>query len=479
MQKVRLRSNLEKILGCTIDNDDLVTRYYSVDASAYKIRPGVIVFPKDENQVVQIVRFASKNNVAVTPRGAGTGLVGGALGSQIIMDFKNMNALKINKNSVTVQPGVIKGVLDESLARQKKFFSPNPSIGRYCTVGGMLGTNAGGGHALKYGSVIDNLLEITIVDGRGRKIRLPNNGDIGSRILNIAGQTCGKNYPNVSKNSCGYRLDSVTDIKQTHKVMAGSEGTLGITVSAKFKIRNMPKSKVLSIIAYNSTKNIQNDLIDIKKLGPSAVEYLDRFTINNIGYKFPKSTAASLFVEFDEKPKTKSKRLKKTVVGGRIILSVDKKNEIAKWWNYRNSALAYSIKTVKKERLAPHIIEDSAVPVEKFNELFSLVEKINKKYGTKTIVYGHAGNGNLHVRLVVKKYSEPVLKKITLEFFGEIFKLGGTITAEHGDGLARSEFVKLQYGAKNYRLFKKLKKTLDPKNILNPGKIIADTHTNS
>ena len=121
----------------------------------------------------------------------------------------------------------------------------------------------------------------------------------------------------------------------------------------------------------------------------------------------------------------------------------------------------------------PHVIEDVAVPVEKINSIFCIIEKINKKYKTRTVVYGHAGNGNLHIRLVKAKYSQSLLKDTTREFFDEVFKIGGTITAEHGDGLARSIFVKTQYGSKNYQSFKKLKKTLDPNSILNPGKIIS------
>ncbi len=468
----QLRKHLEKKFDCTIQDDDLILNYYSVDASCYQIRPQAVVFPNNENEIIQLVKFANKNNISITARGAGTGLVGSALGKGIILDLKNMNKIKILKKSVIVQPGTIKGILDKKLLKRKKFLAPNPSVGKYCSMGGMIGTNASGSHALKYGSVVDNMLQVTIIDGTGKKIKLPNTDGTGKQIFEIAKQIDTTMYPNTSKNSCGYMLNSVMDINHTHKVIAGSEGTLGIIVSAKFKILDIPKQKSLLVIAYDSEKSISNDLMNILKLNPAAVEYVDKKTIKNIKHEFPKNTCLLLFVEFDENVIQKVTKTKK-IVEGKVILCINNKNQIAKWWNYRNLALSYSLSTISKQRLVPHVIEDSAVPVEKFDKLLLIIQKINSKYKTKTVMYGHAGNGNLHVRLVAKKPSKALLKNASAEFFKEILKLHGTITAEHGDGLARSEFVKAQYGSRNYKMFKKLKKILDPGDILNPDKIIT------
>jgi len=140
-------------------------------------------------------------------------------------------------------------------------------------------------------------------------------------------------------------------------------------------------------------------------------------------------------------------------------------------------SLHYSLKSIKKEKRLPHIIEDAAVPLENLSKLFVVLNKINKKYKTRSIVYGHAGNGNIHVRLVSDTKKNTIIKNIATQYFEEVIKLGGTITAEHGDGLARSEFIKKQYGAKNYKVFKEIKKFFDPKNVLNPGKIITKKST--
>ena len=155
----------------------------------------------------------------------------------------------------------------------------------------------------------------------------------------------------------------------------------------------------------------------------------------------------------------------------RKLNKIQSEKEIQRWWKYRDLALAYSLKSIKTKDRVPHIIEDAAVPLEKLGELFSLVEHINKKFQTRSVMYGHAGNGNIHVRIISNRKNIRSLQKISLEYFDRVIKLGGTITAEHGDGIARSEYIEKQYGTKNYLVFKELKKMFDPKKILNPGKI--------
>ena len=135
------------------------------------------------------------------------------------------------------------------------------------------------------------------------------------------------------------------------------------------------------------------------------------------------------------------------------------------------------MKSIKKENRIPNIIEDVSVPIENILKLFLTLKKINKKYKTKSIAYGHAGNGNIHIRLIAQRKNKKMIKKLATQYFDSAINLEGTITAEHGDGLARSEFVKKQYGQKNYKIFKKIKMFFDPENILNPGKIISKKST--
>jgi len=460
------------IKGQVLKNKEILN-FYSVDASLYQIIPDVVVIPETEKDVITTVKFANRKKIPLTVRGAGTGLVGGSLNTGIIVDLKNLCQIKISKKFAIVQPGVLKGNLDIFLEKNGKFFPPNPSIGSYCAIGGIIGNNASGSRTLKYGSTIDNILEITFIDGKGEKIILPKEERVGNKILKLAQKINLERYPKTSKNSCGYRLDSIKSIKDTHKILAGSEGTLGIMVSAKIRIRDIPLTKYLFIVEYNSLQKAANDCLFIKKTNPSAIEFVDKSTLLNFNFKFKRNTNCILFVEYDSNLGSCEKELKK-IIGPLRIKKIRLEKEIQKWWKYRDLALSYSLKSIRMEERVPHIIEDAAVPIEKLEKLFELINKINKKFHTKTVMYGHAGNGNIHVRLISSQKNKEKLQKISKEYFEHVIKLGGTITAEHGDGIARSPFVKKQYGDQNYKTFKELKKALDPNWILNPGKIISD-----
>jgi len=475
-----MKKSILKTLQSTIQGDVFFQKefreFYSVDASSYQIIPKVIVIPKNEKDVINAVKIAKKFKISVTVRGAGTGLVGSALNNGIILEMKNFNSIKLAKDNVTVGPGTVKGKLDKKLEEHKKFFPPNPSIGSFCSIGGMLGSNSSGSRSLKYGSVIDNVTEITFIDGNGNKITLPKNKRVSKKILGFAKKIDEKRFPNVTKNSSGYRIDKVKSINDSHKVVIGSEGTLGIILSAKLKIKDNPRKRILLVIEYKSIRDATKNCIEINKTKPTAIEFVDRTTINQIKFKFDRKTMCLLFVEYDENISSNEKKIK-LIITGKIIKKLKKDSDIFQWWKHRDLSLYYSLKSIKQEKRIPHVIEDAAVPLKNLSKLFSVLNKINKKYKTRSIVYGHAGNGNIHVRLVSDRKKITIIKNIAIQYFEEVIKLGGTITAEHGDGLARSEFIKRQYGAKNYKVFKEIKKFFDPKNVLNPGKIITNKST--
>ena len=461
---------LKKIIEGEISQESEILRFYSVDASLYQVIPKMVVFPKNEKDVIKVVKFANKNKLSVTARGAGTGLVGNSLNTGIIMDLKNMKSIKGSKKFVKVQPGVLKGDLDNYLKSNKKFFPPNPSIGAYCSIGGIIGNNASGSRTLKYGSTIDNISEITFVDGNGKKIKLPNDKIFGKKILKLSEKIDIKNFPKTSKNSCGYRLDQIKSINDTHKILVGAEGTLGIIVSAKLKIKDIPIKRILFVIEYTSLQKAAEDCLRIRDTNPSAIEIVDNQTLKNFKQHFKNNIECLLFVEYDSDFVISEKQLKKIVNHGNLN-KIKSEDKIQEWWKYRDHALSYSLKSIKSEERVPHIIEDAAVPLEKLGKLFSKIEQINKKFHTTTVMYGHAGNGNIHVRIISNRKKVKSLQKISQEYFDNVIKMGGTITAEHGDGIARSEFIEKQYGKNNYLLFKELKKMFDPNKILNPGKI--------
>ena len=471
-----MKKSIIKALESSIKGDVFSQKefrnFYSVDSSSYQIIPMVVIVPKNEKDIIKVIKIANEFKSSVTVRGTGTSLVGNALNREIILDMKNFKSIKMGKNHVTVGPGINKGDLDKKLEQHKKFFPPNPSIGSFCSVGGMIGNNSSGSRSLKYGSMIDNVAEIIFIDGDGNKISLPKNKNISKKILDFSKKTDLEKFPNVTKNSSGYRIDKVKSIKDSHKLIIGSEGTLGIVLSIKLKIKEKPKKRILYIIEYTSIINASKNCMKINKTKPSTIEFVDKITLDHINFKFSPKTKCLLFVEYDENI-SESRRKIRSKVTGKIIKELKKDSEINQWWKYRDSSLFYSLKSIKKEERIPHVIEDAAVPLEKLSKIFEILKKINKKFDAKTIVYGHAGNGNVHVRLISNRREIKIIKKIAIQYFDEIIKLGGTISAEHGDGLARSEFIKKQYGEKNYKIFKEIKKYFDPKNILNPGKIIT------
>ncbi|TRZ79890.1 MAG: FAD-binding oxidoreductase [Nitrosopumilales archaeon] len=466
---------LSKIVKCTVLWDDYARNFYSVDSSSYTLRPSVVVIPHNESDIIKIIRFAKRYSIPLTPRGAGTGLVGSALGRGIIIDMKNLDEIKLGNNFVKVGSGVFKGQLDKILKKYNRFIGPNPSIGPFCTIGGMIGTNASGTHSLKYGSMIDNLVEIRMVNSSGKIIKLPDKTDL-KKIIGIIPPRISESFPKVSKNSCGYRIDKIHSKKDMHKIIAGSEGTLGIVTSVKIKTFAHPKKILLLVIHYKTLLEAVKDVQRIISLKPSAIELVDSNIVKHIKIKIPSNTGCLLFVEFDDKIESNKNYIQK-IISGKIIRTESNTNKIKELWSFRNSALAFSLKSITKNETMPTLIEDAVVPVKRLPLLLKILDIITKKYDLKMIIYGHAGNGNLHIRPILKRKDKHLIKNIASEFFSSIVEIGGSITGEHGDGLARSEFVKLQYNNEVYSIFKKIKKQFDPQNILNPGKIISNQST--
>ncbi|MBI3841680.1 MAG: FAD-binding oxidoreductase [Thaumarchaeota archaeon] len=477
MKSKEIGPDLERIVKGHVLWDKHSLDLYSVDSSSYILRPLVITIPKDESDVIRILKYAAKNKIGITPRGAGTGLVGSALGRGIIIDLRNFNKIRIGHNHVEADCGVFKGNLDEALRKKGGFFPPDPSIGPYCTIGGMVATNASGSHTLKYGSTIDNLLSVRMIRSDGKIMHLPSKSQFANRIYDITRSDGKSGFPDITKNSCGYRLDAVTSKLNLQKLIAGSEGTLGIIISTKLKILPIPKKNALMVLAYRSIRKAAIDSPKIVKLKPSALEIVDKNIIKYINVILPKDIECLLFVEFDSRIKSSVKILQNIISDAKIVKILTKKSEIKKWWKYRNSALSYSLRSIASNQTMPTVIEDAVVPVEKLVLLVDLIEEVSEKYGIKFVLYGHAGNGNLHIRPILRQRNKKLIKKIATEFFSKLIQMGGCITAEHGDGLARSEFVKMQYGNRIYSVFDKVKRQFDPKNILNPGKII--THKSS
>lgn len=473
MKPQKIGLEIQKMISGQVLWDKQSRDLYSVDASSYLVKPQVVVLPKNEQEVIAILKYAARNRISVTPRGAGTGLVGSALGNGIILDLRHFDKIRVGPNYVEAGSGVFKGNLDYALEKIGRFFGPNPSIGPYCTVGGMVATNASGSHSLKYGSTIDNLLDVKIITSQGKIVQFPSDSQFARNIFKVISSDVQRKFPRVSKNSCGYRLDAIKKKSDLQKIIAGSEGTLGIIISAKLRTLPSPKKIMLMILVYKTISHAAIDSAKIVKLKPSALEIVDHNIIKHLKAELTKNAKCLLFVEFDSNTIKAKKSLQKIITNAKIVKTLTKKDEVKKWWGFRNSALSYSLRSITPNESMPTVIEDATVPVEKLVFLVDIINKVSKKYRIRFVLYGHAGNGNLHIRPILRCKNKKLIKKIANEFFSQVIKMGGCITGEHGDGLARSEFVKMQYEKSVYSAFEKIKNHFDPQNILNPGKIIT------
>lgn len=432
---------------------------YSVDSSGHSAVPRAVVVAGCEGDAEEAVRVAAEHGTSVTVRGAGTGLAGGALNSGIILDMRRLCHVRCEGGVVAAGAGATRGVLDGVLAAAGRFFAPNPSVGPFCTVGGMVGCNAGGSRSLKYGTVIDNLEEVTFVDGRARRITLPRDSGVGADVLRLARAAGAGSFPRVSKNSCGYRADRVRGIADSHRIIAGSEGTLGIVLSARLRTRRLPRSRRLSVLRYATPAHAAADCAAIRRTRPSALEFVGEEVARRIGGGLGRGGGCLLFVEHD------CGGSPGPAASGAVAASAEGERGVARLWRHRDMALHHSLRGAGGGG-GPQGMEDAAVPRAMLGGLLGLLGGMGG-----AVTYGHAGDANIHARLA----AEPAggMGAAEARYFGRVLAMGGTITAEHGDGIARSAFVRAQYGAATYAAFGRIKGYFDPRNVLNPGKIVA------
>lgn len=509
----KVQKDLRAIVDGDVQFDEISRILFSTAACMYQIKPMGVVAPKNKNDVIKIVRYAHENNIPITPRGAGSSLAGQAVGSGIIIDFtKYMNKiLEINEkeNWVRVQPGVIFGNLLEALKPYQKFFPPDPSSGKFCTIGGMVANNSGGAHSVKYGTTKDHVLELEVVLSDGEMIqtkRIPaSNGSLKSpypensfasqifkgayRIISSHKDVIDKRTPDVSKNASGYNLKETVSNGgyDLSKLFTGSEGTLGVVTEIMLRLTDLPRERAALLAYFDSLDKAGQALVKILKSGPSALEIMDRYFFDfarendpHFDEILPKNLEAALLIEYEgediqsvrnEIEAQEKELLKKTKLAFGSEKAYDPAEQ-AKLWAVRSSAWSL-INKVKGRRRPQNFIDDIAVNPAKIPEYLRGLYKIFAKYDVIAINYGHAGNGNIHVNPLLDLKDPEDLERLRglAKDVAELgISLGGTISGEHGDGLVRSPFLKDLWGPV-YDYFEEIKALFDPQNIMNPGKI--------
>ncbi len=477
-------------------DDEWTRKINSVDASHYLLCPSIVLHPFDESDLQAISRYCHSRRLPITARGAGTGLLGQSLTNGVVVDFtKHMNKiLEIEDEYAIVQPGVVKGVLDKELRKRGKFLPPDPASSNYCTLGGMIANNSSGPHGLAYGSIINFLKAVNVVHSNGT-IDTFDESDHGSKyatqLIGLVSDNINliqNGYPLVSKNSCGYRLDAVIGANHysPQKVFAASEGTLGLVASASIRVLDIPAHRSLLILAFEDPIAAAASVPTLLKFHPVAVELLDTSLYSRESNEVSRSHGGSsyteciVFVEFaaDCMREVESKLSTCKAKIASSCTSVETASDqvsIDRAWATRKGQLNNIMKLTVGSRRPVGLIEDTVVNTNFLPEYVQFLLNLYHENNLNYVIYGHLGNGNLHTRPLMDLESPSeleLLKSLADRVFSKVIQQRGTISGEHGDGLARIDFIPKVYGGPIFSLFKKVKKLFDPTYLLNPGKKI-------
>lgn len=510
----------EHLVGEVMTSAD-AREYFSTDGSVLKVMPQIIAYPRTEQDVRKAARFAWQlaergRIVPITARGGGTDQGGGAIGSGVMMVFPaHMNkilSLNTGKKTVTIQPGINYGKLQQALHTHGLFLPPFPASQEYCTVGGAIANNAAGEKTIKYGSTREfvNSLRVVLANGEvietrrltkrelNQKMGLPTfEGEIYrtlDALLKENQQLIESSYFDITKNAAGYDLGLIRGKKGTFDLtplIVGSQGTLGIITEAVLGVENFNPSTTLLAAQFDSIAAAGKAVLELRKLTPSSLEVVDDKLLEFIDEHNPSQLGKSiqkpfskiiLLIEFDDTSnrtqKKKSKKARKILskLASDIVQTTDE-HEQEDLWKIRHSAAAVLWQTIGTKKAVP-IIEDGVVPPEKFTEFIEQAYKLFESFDLKIAVWGHAGNANLHMQPFMdlsQVGDRQKVFKVMDAYYKMVIDLGGSTSGEHNDGRLRAPYLEDLYGKEVYELFKNVKQIFDPYGTMNPGVKLGTT----
>ncbi|HEY5803301.1 MAG TPA: FAD-linked oxidase C-terminal domain-containing protein [Lysobacter sp.] len=451
-----LHAEMAALLGDGWRSDPSERLAYAYDNSRRQSLPDAVALPTTREQVVALVRACRAHGVAVVARGRGTNTTGAAVpvAGGVVVSFERMNRIidiRPGDRCAVVEPGVLNGDLQAALKPHGLFWPPDPTSAGYSSIGGNLACNAGGPRAVKYGASRDNVLALTAVTGTGELIH------------------CGTA---TTKGATGYDLQ---------RLLVGSEGTLALIVEASLRLTPAPRSRRALRAIYRDVSSAAKAVARLmaQPLTPSMLEFMDadavRLARDVGGADLPHDAGALLMVEADGDSETLAhdiEALMRAAEGDGLISIDDAADEAAreKLWAARK-ALSPSLRT-----LAPgKINEDVVVPVSRIPQLVDGVQALSREFSLPIVCFGHAGNGNLHVNLLYDP-ADSSQSESAHAAMGRVFaltlSLGGTLSGEHGIGLAKREFMPLAIDAPTLAMMRAVKAAFDPDGILNPGKLL-------
>ena len=496
---------------------DKVSRaLYSTDASVYQIEPVGVVVPRSRNDLIRLVTICAAFRCPITMRGGGTSQAGQAIGPGLVVDtskyLRTILDLNVAERWARVEPGLVLDELNAHLKPHGLRFAPDISTASRATIGGMMANNSSGARSVLYGKTIDHVLEQEVVLANGevvhfgpidaealarKRVERSLEGNCYRAVSDLAERhhdEIERRYPRVLRRVAGYNLDEFVKADRPFnlaKLMVGSEGTLGVVLSAKVNLVPLPKAKAVMAIQFASLLESLAATPLILRHGPSAVEVMDKSILDYtrqsavleaLRQSFIQGDPASLLcVEFyadrteDLPPRLAAleRDLRDHQFGYAYHHALDLAAQ-ARIWSLREAGLGLSM-AMKDDAKSLSFVEDTAVAPEKLRDYIERFLAIVQRHGTTAGVYAHASVGCLHVRPVVNMKTKDGVRRfesIANDVSDLVLEFGGALSGEHGDGLVRSPFMEKMFGSELYDAFRTIKRTFDPHGIFNPGKIV-------
>ncbi len=527
---VNIHESLHGVFKGELLGDEKTLAEYANDASIFEIIPSLVARPRDVDDIKTIVALVSKHHaddpaLSITPRAGGTGMAGGALTSSIVLDVGLLNKIKeVTLYRVIAEPGVFYSDLEKATLVKNRIMPSYPASKNICAIGGMVGTNASGEKTLTYGSTDSYVQNLKVVLSDGNEYSfgpLSKNaldekmdmetfeGEIYRKIYNLIEN----NYdaikmakPHVSKNSTGYALWNVWDRTtfDLTKLFTGSEGTLGITTEITFGLVEPRSASRLLVIFVKDISSLPAIVSKVLANKPESFESFDDNTfkfavrffpdivkslktgIIKLGLSFipefwmaltggvPKLILLAEFTGTDQKEvDAQAKKTQEDLTGmGLKMHLAQTEADAKKYWTIRHESFNLLRNHGKGKRTVP-VIDDIIVDPKHLPKFLPRLTAIMKEYNLLYTIAGHIGDGNLHIipLMDLRKASErDIVMELAQKVFDLVFEFGGSMSAEHNDGIARTPFLKQMYGEKIYHLFEETKNIFDPQNIFNPGK---------
>lgn len=517
-----LLTKIEESTKADVFTDKSIRDYFATDGSIFTQTPQAVIYPTNTKDVSELLKIldvearSKRTTVTITARGRGTDQSGGALSEGISLVFPaHMNhIIEVDKNLVTVQPGVHYASLQRVLHSHGRFMPPYPSSINFSSIGGAIGNNACGEKTIKYGSTREYVRKLRVVLSNGEVIetgrinaltlaRKKRLSTLEGKIYRELDQLITKNkqviataQPRTSKNAAGYDLWDVRGPRGSFDLtplIVGSQGTLGIVTEIQLNVPVYNPHKTLIVGYFDDLDHMEAACKKLLKLGPSALEFVDSHLLDFLHKHHPSmirglipdpTPKIVLLCEFDNmssvvRQAKVHKAIRTMEYYARSHRMSVKKDEQQALWRIRHSAAAVIWMNKGKQKALP-IIEDGIVPLSKMKDFLEGTYKLLKKYKLEIAVWGHAGDANLHLQPFMdmsKATDRTKVLKLADEYYKMIIKLGGSTCGEHNDGLSRAPYLKDMYGKELYDVFVQVKKLFDPHSILNPDKKLGVTTT--